>query len=506
MNGINYNSGSILGVQDDSISNNNIKPESFMTYLPVDVESLNYTITTTLGQSRTTKVYYSIIDKQYQPELLLANDDINNVENPVHAASRTNSTILTNAGVFGSGGTTNTNGIIVKDNICLHENDWAEHMRTSDVAVLYMTEDGTLSSISTRSTTEEIMNQHPKWAVQGFYPIINDGEFVGSGHVSDDYEPLTCLGQDYEGNYIVIVCEGRNYDSLGMSLHNMNDFVRTIMPNIRFLYNLDGGGSSVIVDKGIRLSKFTNDEDRSVANFISFRLNPSRIIDDCKQSKAVMDKFKSEHIDSNIYKNRFNWYAKSQNTLLGIDYYNLSTSSTSTGSWNTWQKQAAFAYAQTANRFEIIFMEDDGTGTGNKREQAIYAFDPRGYLYIKGNIIASDVISIPYEYHTDASTNSKMFYCFRLGNFIYINAQIVLDASIARYQRVITNLPYVGDKVYQMNPRYKLETSTGQFYKLYVTRYQHSSDPVVTRTTLCADEIIPEGSYYLNVQIPIAVG
>lgn len=505
MNGINYNSGSILGVQDDSISNNKIKPESFMTYLPVDVESLNYTITTTLGQSRTTKVYYSIIDKQYKPELLLANDDINNVENPVDAASRTNSTILTNAGVFGSGGTTNTNGIIVTDGTCLHENDWAEHMRTSDVAVLYMTEDGTLSSISTRSTTEEIMNQHPKWAVQGFYPIINDGEFVGSGHVSDDYEPLTCLGQDYEGNYIVIVCEGRNYDSLGMSLHNMNDFVRTIMPNIRFLYNLDGGGSSVIVDKGIRLSKFINDEDRSVANFISFRLDPSRIMDDCKQSKAVMDKFKSEHIDSNIYKNRFNWYAKSQNTSLSIDYYELSTSTTSTSNWNTWSKVASFGYLQGGDAFEVKFMKDI-SGTGTLREQSVFTFKIEGYLYINGNLIASDALELPYGYHSSVSTNSKMFYCFRLGNFMYINAQIVVSSPIQRYQRVITNLDYVGDKVNQMNPRYKLETSTGQFYKLYVTRYQHSSDPVVTRTALCADEIIPEGNYYLNAQIPIAVG
>lgn len=219
-------------------------------------------------------VYYAIIDKNNKPELTLANNKMGTIENAEERAKNDKSSITINAGIFNMK-TLAPIGILVKNGKLLRENDVTRKNggRTWDVAALYMTDTGLLDSIiSVNIPTETIMAKQPVWAVQGWYPIIKDGVNVSNRHSANDYQPLTCIGQDYDGNYIVVVCEGRSIYSNGMSLPDMYDFVvNKLCFNARFLYNLDGGGSSTFVYHGVRRNALTNNEDRKVSSFITFR-------------------------------------------------------------------------------------------------------------------------------------------------------------------------------------------------------------------------------------------
>ena len=243
----------------------------------------NNTVFITPGYKRTTytkvgvgksNIYYAIIDKNIYPELVIANNRVGSVQDAEERAYQDKSDLTINAGIF------NTKsfepiGILVKNGKLLHNNDVTKTHggRTWDVAALYMTASGELKSVlSVNVPTAKIMEKNPVWAVQGWYPIIVDGIDVSNRHSKYDYQPLTCIGQDYEGNYIVVVCEGRSLVSRGMSLPDMYDFVVNVIGfNAKFLYNLDGGGSSSFVYKGVRRNALTKNENRKVSTFISFR-------------------------------------------------------------------------------------------------------------------------------------------------------------------------------------------------------------------------------------------
>lgn len=484
-------------VQDGSLTEGKLTPEQLMSYLPVEPVKTTYTNHTIYGD-RQTIVHYAIIPSEYRPELTLANDTIDSLELATENACRHHSTITTNAGIFSDGQQT---GIVVVDGVVRRGNDQTEHTKTSDFAVLYMTEDGELHSVRSRKTTAEIMELAPVWAVQGWYPIIENGEFVGSGHVSDDYNPLTFIGQDYDGNYLIAVCEGRNPDSLGMSMHDAKAFVEQIGFDAKFLYNLDGGGSSTFVYHGIRVNKLTRGENRKVSSFITFRKNDVRIVDPFKTAREAERQLENIRADY-IHKNRMSWYGLGQNYFMGVDFKAVIPQEGASSNWTAFEKKAAIGYDQSGNTVEVHFVRDNN---GVKTEQAVVKIRENGYVFINGALVVSAPADVGAEFSNNIGAESELQYAFLSGNMIYISARIVVDDTIQRYGKIIQGLPYIG---YPMNPRYPLYNSEGAVHLVYATRYKvdPEDESSATRTAICAEQNIPAGTYWLNVALPVSVG
>lgn len=219
------------------------------------------------GATRRTDVWYAIIPSEFKPDLYLANNTLNTVEEPSSNAKNNMTTFTINAGV-GTGADYSTPiGVVIKDGVTLKDNSG----NTDDHAVLLMDDNGILKTLPGSSTTTAIEALNPKWAICGWWPIIADGNDYSADHDPTDYKPRTFIGQDANGNYIIGVCAGRQYTNPGLSAVDMKNFVLSIGFTPVFLYSLDGGGSSVMINKGKRVNKLDNFENRSCATFIGFK-------------------------------------------------------------------------------------------------------------------------------------------------------------------------------------------------------------------------------------------
>ena len=204
-----------------------------------------------------TTVWYAVIPKEKMPKLAVANDNYSKMtsEKPSEIAKRNGATLGINCCITGSGqGMLYTNGQLVS-------NSWT----SGEGQTLYMTQDGTLNVVTNNKTSiQGVLNQNPVWATQGFYTIIRDGKYdEWNTDLAKSRHPRTFIGQDYDGNYIVGVCTGRQSNEAGMTFKDVYDFVTTeVSDNIRILYNADGGGSSAFIYNGEKLNPNTDSNER----------------------------------------------------------------------------------------------------------------------------------------------------------------------------------------------------------------------------------------------------
>ena len=209
-------------------------------------------------------VYCAIIPKEYRPELCVANDINNTVELATDIAKRKHATICINAGIFDMS-TNEAKGYLIVDGKVINENPYG-NIYTENY--LFMTDDGLLDSFPVDGSLEDLIALKPQWAVLGFQAIVKDGTFCADNRDSKSYHPRTFIGQDYDGNYLLGVCSGRMTNEVGLSYRNIYSFAKAIGFDPRILYNLDGGGSSSFVYKGVRLNKLTQGENRPCPNYL----------------------------------------------------------------------------------------------------------------------------------------------------------------------------------------------------------------------------------------------
>ena len=119
-------------------------------------------------------------------------------------------------------------------------------------------------------------------AVTGFYAFYNEGKPLSKPVVDDkhleqfDAQPRSFVYQKYNGNYGAVVVAGRDVeDSPGLTYDEMVAFVNKI-PDVRFAFNLDGGGSAEFSKHGVVLNPSfdmnpTITEPRLVTNFLVFK-------------------------------------------------------------------------------------------------------------------------------------------------------------------------------------------------------------------------------------------
>lgn len=236
----------------------NVAPS--LNYLPIETHVVRYQ-----GTGGYSTVYYAIIDNDYKPDLTIANNTVNTVQQSGDNALDNKSTLTVNAGLFDTA-TGNTKGVIIKDGQILKTNDFM----SSEREILYMTSDGVLHSITGNTSAEQLLSLGAVWAVQGWYPFVKDGQDLTSGRTPTDYQPRSVIGQDTSGRYIIMSNMGRMVNEAGMSAVDCLNFCTSVDFTPYFLYNLDGGASVNFVDRGIRLNGLVDGTNRKVANFITW--------------------------------------------------------------------------------------------------------------------------------------------------------------------------------------------------------------------------------------------
>ena len=194
-----------------------------------------------------------------EPQLVLSSGGVNGKERPTSVSARTGAAYVINGGEWwGNGTACGVTGI--GDTIYQAQYDG----ENGDTLVLK--QDGQLDSVY--MTEEEYYRIKPKWAVKGFVPIINGGQRTGYDHAR---QPRTFIGQDWNGTYYIGVSGGRGVNGTGLTYNELYDFaVGQMSSDLRFLYAMDGGGSSALVCNGQLVNTPTDGSERAVANCIVF--------------------------------------------------------------------------------------------------------------------------------------------------------------------------------------------------------------------------------------------
>ncbi len=153
-------------------------------------------------------------------------------------------------------------GIIIRNGKLLRDKAFSE------IAVLY--EDGTLDVYFKGDITA--VEALDNGAVQSwsFGPIlVKDGiaytDFEGRSDVESE-NPRTGIGMIEPGEYIIIVVDGRQESSKGMTLADFAALFEGY--GCKTAYNLDGGGTSLMMLKGDIISSPSGGEERATSDII----------------------------------------------------------------------------------------------------------------------------------------------------------------------------------------------------------------------------------------------
>ncbi len=114
--------------------------------------------------------------------------------------------------------------------------------------------------------TEQILSFGPALVIDG-QVSVTESEEVGKAKTSN---PRTAIGIVEQGHYLFVVSDGRTDESVGLSLHDLAEFMQSI--GAKIAYNLDGGGSSTMVFNGEIINNPTtngrNIRERSVSDIV----------------------------------------------------------------------------------------------------------------------------------------------------------------------------------------------------------------------------------------------
>ena len=280
----------LIQLNDNKLVAELIKENDF---IPIEKEGY-YEFTGAQGNHA--KVWYAIINKNHKPKLTLANDTIDTRQYGYENAKDNLSTVTINAGIFDTD-TDETIGIIIKDGITIRGNIDAP----AGTEILIMLQDGTLESLPRTTDTAIIESLNPDWALNGFYAIVKDGVDLTPARDPNSFSERSFIGQDSEGNYIVGVCNGRDYYYAGMSMADIVAFCNSVNFTPYFLYNLDGGGSSELDIRGERVNDLEYFTDiRKVANFLTFKSNYARNKSIFEKSVTNTEKWINDQINENV--------------------------------------------------------------------------------------------------------------------------------------------------------------------------------------------------------------
>ena len=155
---------------------------------------------------------------------------------------------------------------------------------------LAMADDNTLTSFPPNITAKEIKDKGYNNTFSGFGPLIMEGKKVYTeGDYSPNSEashPRTVIAQLPNKDVLIFTCDGRITGSTlyqkGMTLNEVTEVLYSHYGDIKFAYNLDGGGSTSAVLRSRMLNKPSdnnNKSERKLLDFIYVGKDPRQIRD-----------------------------------------------------------------------------------------------------------------------------------------------------------------------------------------------------------------------------------
>lgn len=231
----------------------------------------------------------------------IANDELNTFERPQDFSFRVNASLVSNASVFSNG---HLVGKQIKDGVLLQE-------RPTLAYTLGVDNEGFLKAYAPEVSGEDIIADGIVNAWSGFYPLIEDYVPVDSTIFepianTKQKHPRQVITQNEFGDITIYSIAGRDGYSEGATYAEMVDFF--MANNIKFAFNLDGGGSGVTIVRGSHVNYPTDNElkdTRPVADFIYIK-KPTKNRETLKfnqyDSNMVFEKM--AEIRSEVIKNR----------------------------------------------------------------------------------------------------------------------------------------------------------------------------------------------------------
>lgn len=193
----------------------------------------------------------------------IANDnkDVDTLESTLQFARRKNATVCVNCGVYDVD-THLPVGTLIKNGEILY-NNMPEDDKYQFLAIRY---DGSVKIYDRGTTADAMLLDGVVDCVCIFASLIENGVTLPQSDIRK--EPRQSIGFTEEGTIIFITCDGRTYESTGMSY---DDLARVHYNAGSFnAFILDGGGSASTVIRGIKQNEnidyFT--VDRAVNNFL----------------------------------------------------------------------------------------------------------------------------------------------------------------------------------------------------------------------------------------------
>ena len=109
--------------------------------------------------------------------------------------------------------------------------------------------DGTFSIVEEKSVSAKQLLAEGAWQVLSFGPaLVKEGSIAVDEHTEVGQatysNPRTAIAQVDEGNYLLVVSDGRTSRSEGLSLYQLAEILQNL--GAKTAYNLDGGGSATM--------------------------------------------------------------------------------------------------------------------------------------------------------------------------------------------------------------------------------------------------------------------
>ena len=183
---------------------------------------------------------------------------LNIKEKPSAIAERVNAILAINGDYYGF----REKGYVVRNGL-LYDPNRLPRDNKSDI--LIVNNDGTFTIQKEAKETSTAVYEKGAWQVFCFGPgLINKGNIIVdessevAAHKASN--PRTAIGYIEEGHYVMVVSDGRTVASAGLSLYQLALVLDQY--GVKDAYNLDGGGSSVMIFNGKIVNQPTsNGED-----------------------------------------------------------------------------------------------------------------------------------------------------------------------------------------------------------------------------------------------------
>ena len=196
---------------------------------------------------------------------------------PRDFAKQTGATFVSNAST-GSGSQMKLHGQQIYNGQILDSIKGDEYQPLNDRWTLAIGDDNSLKSFPPDVQASEIRNQGYNNTVSGFGPLIVEGNVV---YKDGDYsehsnrpEPRQVIAQLPNKDLLFFSCDGRveaqGLYQRGMTLKEVIDTLYIHYGDIKFAYNLDGGGSTASVLRSKMLNKVTDNGNKSERKVLDF--------------------------------------------------------------------------------------------------------------------------------------------------------------------------------------------------------------------------------------------